>query len=146
MLKFKTFKFNQKYFWNWSFFHYEKIMRFKKKSQLSGAGRTRAWHHHGSHTPTSPGSIFTMSWGCWKHAFGIPGVRPMFLKPKLHKESKNGNFSIMKGSDHLAHSWGGLGRFLGSQWDRQLKFSAYASFLILWSHLKFELIWTTFFS
>ena len=31
----------------------------------------------------------------------------------------------MKGSDHLAHSWGGLGRFLGSQWERQLKFSAY---------------------
>ena len=31
-----------------------------------------------------------MSWGCWKHHFGIPGVRPMFLKPKLHKESKNG--------------------------------------------------------
>ena len=25
-----------------------------------------------------------------KHPFGIPGVRPVFLKPKLHKESKNG--------------------------------------------------------
>ena len=32
----------------------------------------------------------TMSWGCWKHPFGIPGVRPMFFKPKLPKESKNG--------------------------------------------------------
>ena len=32
----------------------------------------------------------TMSWGCWKHAFGIPGVRPMFLEPKLHKKFKNG--------------------------------------------------------
>ena len=32
----------------------------------------------------------TTSWGCWKHSFGIPGVRPIFLKPKLHKESKNG--------------------------------------------------------
>ena len=32
----------------------------------------------------------TTSWGLWKHHFGIPGVRPMFLKPKLHKESKNG--------------------------------------------------------
>ena len=32
----------------------------------------------------------TTSWGCWKHPFEIPGVRPMFLKPKLHKESKNG--------------------------------------------------------
>ena len=34
--------------------------------------------------------IFTTSWECWKHAFWIPGARPMFLKPKLHKESKNG--------------------------------------------------------
>ena len=32
-------------------------MRFKKSSELPGAGRTRAWHHHGSHTPTSPGAI-----------------------------------------------------------------------------------------
>ena len=36
----------------------------------------------------------------------------------------------------LYSGWG----FLGSQWDRQLKFSAYASFLILWSLSKFELI------
>ena len=35
---------------------------------------------------------------------------------------------------------GGLGSFLGSQWDRQLKLSAYASFLISWSLSKFELI------
>ena len=34
-------------------------------------------------------SIYTMSWGFWKHLFGIPGVRPVFLKPKLHKKSKN---------------------------------------------------------
>ena len=32
-------------------------MRFKKRPQLPGAGRTRAGHHHGSHTPTSPGAI-----------------------------------------------------------------------------------------
>ena len=32
-------------------------MRFKKSSELPGAGRTRAWHHHGSHTPTPPGAI-----------------------------------------------------------------------------------------
>ena len=31
----------------------------------------------------------TTSWGCWKHPFGIPGARPIFLKPKLHKECKN---------------------------------------------------------
>ena len=32
-------------------------MRFKKSPQLPGPGRTRTWHHHGSHTPTSPGAI-----------------------------------------------------------------------------------------
>ena len=32
-------------------------MRFEKSPELPGAGRTWAGHHHGSHTPTSPGSI-----------------------------------------------------------------------------------------
>ena len=32
-------------------------MRFKKGPQLPGAGRTRARHHHGSHTPTSPEAV-----------------------------------------------------------------------------------------
>ena len=32
-------------------------MRSKKGPQLPGAGRTRAGHHHGSHTPTSPEAI-----------------------------------------------------------------------------------------
>ena len=32
-------------------------MRFKKRPQLPGAGRARAGHHHGSHTPTSPETI-----------------------------------------------------------------------------------------
>ena len=32
-------------------------MRFKKLPQLPGAGKTRAGHHYGSHTPTSPGTI-----------------------------------------------------------------------------------------
>ena len=57
LLKFKTFNFDPKFCWNWPFFHYEKIMRFKKWPQLPGAGRTRAGHHHGSHTPTSPEAI-----------------------------------------------------------------------------------------
>ena len=35
-------------------------------------------------------TVDTTSWGCWKHHFGIPGVTPIFLKPKLHKKSKNG--------------------------------------------------------
>ena len=32
-------------------------MRFKKRPQLPGAGRTRGWHHHGSHTTTTSGTI-----------------------------------------------------------------------------------------
>ena len=32
-------------------------MRFKKRPQLPGAGRTRVGHHHGSHTPTSPEAV-----------------------------------------------------------------------------------------
>ena len=32
-------------------------MRFKNGPQLPGAGRKRAGHHHGSHTPTSLGTI-----------------------------------------------------------------------------------------
>ena len=32
-------------------------MRFKNGPQLPGAGRTRAGHHHGSHSPTSPATI-----------------------------------------------------------------------------------------
>ena len=33
---------------------------------------------------------YTMSWELWKHPDPVPGVRPMFLKPKFQKESKNG--------------------------------------------------------
>ena len=32
-------------------------MRFKKRPQLPGGGRTRVWHHHGSDTPTSARAI-----------------------------------------------------------------------------------------
>ena len=32
-------------------------MRFRKRPLLPGAGRARVGHHHGSHTPTSPGAI-----------------------------------------------------------------------------------------
>ena len=35
-------------------------MRFKRSPQLPGAGRTRAWHHHGSDTPTSPRAIYVL--------------------------------------------------------------------------------------
>ena len=55
--EFQSFNFDLKFLWNWSYFHYEKIMRFKKWPQLPGAGRTRARHHHGSHMPISPEAI-----------------------------------------------------------------------------------------
>ena len=64
LLKFKTLNFDLNFCWNWSFFHYEKIMRFKKSPQLPRAGRTRAGHHHGSHMPTSPGAILLNKMAC----------------------------------------------------------------------------------
>ena len=33
LVKFKTFNFDIKFLWNWPFFHYKKIMRFKKSPQ-----------------------------------------------------------------------------------------------------------------
>ena len=39
----------------------EKVMRFKKSPQPPGGGKTRAWHHHGSDMPTSPGAILLHS-------------------------------------------------------------------------------------
>ena len=45
-------------------------MRFKKSPQLPGAGRTRAWQHHGSHTPTSPGAILLSKMACQPKHFG----------------------------------------------------------------------------
>ena len=29
-------------------------LNYSARTQLPGAGRTRAWHHHGSHTPVNP--------------------------------------------------------------------------------------------
>ena len=45
------------YFWNWSFFHYEKIIKFDKSPQLPGTRKTRAWHHHGSEISSFPRAI-----------------------------------------------------------------------------------------
>ena len=45
-------------------------MRFKNSPQLRGAGRTRAWHHHGSHTPTSPGAILLSKMACQSKHIG----------------------------------------------------------------------------
>ena len=52
----------------------------------------RLWvyiYHHSDILSSTPFHI-TMSWELWKHPDPVPGVRPMFFKPKLHKESKNG--------------------------------------------------------
>ena len=70
LLKFKTFNFDLKFLWNWSLFHYQKIMRFKNSPQLPGAGRRRAGHHHGSHTPTSPVVILLSKMACQPKHFG----------------------------------------------------------------------------
>ena len=47
-------------------------MRFKKSPQLPGAGRTRAWHHHGSHT----------------HQTNPPAVQPLEKTPKINKHTR----------------------------------------------------------
>ena len=52
--------------------------------------KTRQWGCGNVHFLKLSKAKSTTSWGCWKYCLGIPGVRPMFLKPKLHKESKNG--------------------------------------------------------
>ena len=77
-----------------------------------------------------------LSWPFWIFIFEKINCFKLIQISHSLWDTKDGT----KGSDHLAHSWGGLGWFLGSQWDRQLKFSAYASFLISWSLSKFELI------
>ena len=50
-------------------------MRFKKSPQLPGAGRTRAGHHHGSHTPTSPGAILLSKMACQPKHIGRQCMR-----------------------------------------------------------------------
>ena len=50
-------------------------MRFKNSPQLPGAGRTRAWHHHGSDTPISPRAIYVL-----KSANGGLFYTPLYLQ------------------------------------------------------------------
>ena len=60
-------------------------MRFKKSPQLPGAGRARAWHHHGSDTPTSPRAIYVM-----KSANGGLFYTPLYiLQNRLQKETSH---------------------------------------------------------
>ena len=67
--KLKVLNFSNFTLWNFTFQLWPKILlklvifplwknyEIKKSPQLPGARRTRAWYHHGSHTPTSPGTI-----------------------------------------------------------------------------------------
>ena len=80
------FNFDLKFCWNWSFFHYEKIMRFIKSPQLPGAGRTWAWHYHGSHMPTSPGAILLSKTAFQPKHFGRQCI--LFLFSKLNHVDK----------------------------------------------------------
>ena len=55
-------------------------MRFKKRPQLPGAGRSRAGHHHGSHMPTSPGAILLVKWPITPNkSAGSVGQRPQYI-------------------------------------------------------------------
>ena len=88
LLKFNTFNFNLKHVWNWSFFHYEKVVRFKSCLQLTVAQRTRAWHHHGSTTSTSPRACifrvrkatFKVYVSCWTY---LVFFKQVFPSPKM---------------------------------------------------------------
>ena len=59
-------------------------MRFKKSPRLPGAGRTRAWHYHGSDTPISPRAIYVLKSVKGPNIFwGIVTVAP-----RLHNSHK----------------------------------------------------------
>ena len=57
-------------------------MRFKISPQLPGAVRSRAAHHLGSHTPTSPRAILLSKMACQPKNFGCQcrhGVLDIFM-------------------------------------------------------------------
>ena len=61
-------------------------MRLKKSLRLPGAGRTRAWHYHGSHTSTSPRVILLHSYYMSTQTFPPPVYQkncPNFIKKKV---------------------------------------------------------------
>ena len=61
-------------------------MRFKKLPQLPGAGRTRAGHHHGSHTPTSPEAVLL-----GKMAYHTKQIRRECTCVKITVDKRNSN-------------------------------------------------------
>ena len=84
-------------------------MRYKNGPQLSGAGRTRAGHHHGSHTPTSPEAILL-----GKMAYHIKQIRRecivlinltmcTVVKPSLHARMKLPSWPITPQDMEIRH-------------------------------------------
>ena len=61
---------------------------FKKCPQLPGAKRTRAWHYHGSDTPTSPRAIYVL-----KSANG-PNIFWGSVYQKMSLKSRNMKFLV----------------------------------------------------
>ena len=95
---FQSFNFDLKLLWNCSFFHYEKIMRFKDWPQVSGAGRGRAGHHHGSHTPTSPEAVLLHSslLGCidiWVTLYNIQPEQKSFTSQTWKTKKNQGRWN-----------------------------------------------------
>ena len=72
-------------------------MRFKNGPQLPGAGRTRAGHHHGSHTPTSPGAILLSKMACQPKHIGRQ------CKLKIFSKSCRFNCNLIKIVVPLCH-------------------------------------------
>ena len=91
-------------------------MRFMNGPQLRGAGRTRAGHHHGSHTPISPGTVLLgkmayhtkqICWqcimvhqkvpkSCFQSNFLISKINIIFSKKKSFKKINLGNHFLWK--------------------------------------------------
>ena len=68
-------------------------MRFKNSPQLPGAGRTRAWHHHGSDTPTSPRLIYVL-----KSANGGLFYTPLYVGSNLPAKRRRPSSEVERGA------------------------------------------------
>ena len=94
-------------YWNWSFFHSEKIIRFKKWPQLPGAGRTRAGHHHGSHTATSPEAVLLgkMAYHTKHKSAGSVPPKNRWNKEVIGKKSEGSALKEKFYFSHLQAAW-----------------------------------------
>ena len=72
-------------------------MRFKNKHQLPVAGRTRAWHHHRSDTPTSPRAIYVL-----KSANGGLFYTPLYFNQLIGAMSLHRNQRLQMQGDKMS--------------------------------------------